>query len=103
MYELGSSINVTCSSDLTVQLIRWLNMSNDMAIIGTGEQQQQLFLEINRATTDINNTMYLCEVTIVLPNDTTINITEMFTLEVSSKSIYYDNDAWFELLYAIDI
>ena len=89
VYVLGSAISVTCSSNLTVQYIQWLNVSNNRQVISTSVPgEQQLVLEISRATIAINDTVYSCEVTILPPINTRV-LNETFTLRVSSKSHNY--------------
>ena len=95
VYVLGSSVSVTCSSNLTVQSIRWLNVFNNRQVISTsGPGEQQLVLEISRANIAINDTVYSCEVTLLPPINTRV-LNETFTLRVSSKSHNY-------ALYGID-
>ena len=69
----GSSASVTCFSNLTVLSIQWLNASNSGSLLASGTSgQHQLVLDIDSITRDINNTQYLCEVSILLTSGTTV-------------------------------
>ena len=91
IYQLGSSHRITCSSDLTVQSIQWLDTSDNGEILTSNTGEQQLVLEIDDITAAINNTMYTCEVTLTL--QTTL-VMETIHLVVSSKDsllfLYYN-------------
>ena len=82
-YQLGSSHRITCSSDLTVQSIQWLNTSNNGEILTSNTGEQQLVLEIGDITASINNTMYTCETTLTLQ---TTPVVETIHLVVSGKN-----------------
>ena len=81
-YQLESSHRITCSSDLTVQSIQWLNTSDNGEILTSNTGEQQLVLEIDNITAAINNTMYTCEVTLTLQ---TTPVVETIHLVVSGK------------------
>ena len=81
MHHISSSVNITCSSDLAVQTIRWLN-NGQLLISNSG--QQQLLLPIERVTFNHNNTMYTCEVQVMLATGIE-TIQEMITFRVDSK------------------
>ena len=83
-YQLGSSHRITCSSDLTVQSIQWLNTSDNGKILTNNTGEQQLVLELNDITTAINNTMYTCEVTLTL---LTTPVMETIHLVVGGKNL----------------
>ena len=85
IYRLGSSISVICSSNLTVQSIRWLSASsNNETILLDNSSVQKLVLTIDRTTTAINNTMYTCEINVNLSSSVT-SINESFSLLVDRK------------------
>ena len=82
-YQLESSHRITCSSDLTVQSIQWLNNSDNGEILTSNTGEQQIVLEIDNITAAINNTMYTCEVTLTLQ---TTPIVETIHLVVSGEN-----------------
>ena len=65
-HDLSSTVNITCSSDLAVQTIRWLDGEGQELTNNVG--QQQLVLTIEEVREELNNTMYRCEVTVLLAN-----------------------------------
>ena len=65
-HQIGSSVNITCSSDLSVQTIQWLNDSDNGQELFSNSGQQQLLLPIERVTSSLANTMYTCEVQVML-------------------------------------
>ena len=81
-YQLGSSYRITCSSDLTVQSIRWLNTSDNGEILTSNTGEQQLVLELADITAA--NTMYTCEVTLTLQ---TTPVVETIHLVIGSKNL----------------
>ena len=83
-YQLGSSHRITCSSDLTVQSIQWLNTSDNGEILTNNTGEQQLVLELDDITATINNTNYTCEVAITLQ---TISEMETIHLVISGKNL----------------
>ena len=80
-HHISSSVNITCSSDLAVQTIRWLN--NGQVLI-TNSGQQQLLLLIKRVTFNHDNTVYTCEVQVMLATGIE-KIQEMTTFRVNSN------------------
>ena len=84
---LASSVNITCSSDLDVQSI---NLTNDGEELFSNVGQQQLVLLIEDVTLELNNTMYTCEVRVMLDTGPA-TITETVTLRVSSKGYNKSN------------
>ena len=86
IFQLGSSHRITCSSDLTVQSIQWLNTSDNGEILTSNTGEQQLVLELDDITAAINNTMYTCEVTLTLQ---TTPVVETIHLLVSGKDLYF--------------
>ena len=66
MHQISSSVNITCSSDLAVQTIRWLNNSDNGQELISNSGQQQLLLPIESVTLNLDNTMYTCEVQVML-------------------------------------
>ena len=85
-YQLQSSSHrITCSSDLTVQSIQWLNTSDNGEILTSNTGEQQLVLELDDITAAINNTNYTCEVTLTLQ---TTPVVDTIHLVVSDKNLY---------------
>ena len=80
LHTPSSSATITCSSDLAVQTIRWLNESGQELFENVG--QQQLNLTIDSVGLELDNTMYTCEVT---ASGITTIITETITFRVNSK------------------
>ena len=60
-HNLTSTVVITCSSDLAVQTIRWLNESGQEQFGNVG--QQQLNLTIDSVGLELDSTNYTCEVT----------------------------------------
>jgi hypothetical protein len=63
VYQVRSSANLTCSSDLAVQTIRWLRNGRE---VSSNSGQQQLPLVIVVDTLDLANASYTCEVQAML-------------------------------------
>ena len=59
-HQINSSVSISCSSDLPVQTIRWLNNGQQLF---NNSGQQQLLLQIESSPA-LNNTEYICEVTL---------------------------------------
>ena len=83
MHQIDSSVTITCSSDLAVQTIRWLNNSNNGQVLISNFGQQQLLLLIE-TTLDLNNTMYTCEVQVMLATGVE-TVQETITIQVDGK------------------
>ena len=81
-HDLTSTVVITCSSDLAAQTIRWLNESGQELFANVG--QQQLNLTIDSVGLELDNTMYTCEVRVMLATGIT-NITETITFTINSK------------------
>ena len=84
-YQLRTSHRITCSSNLTVHSIQWLNTSDNGEILTSNTGEQQLILEIDDITAAINNTNYTCEVTLTLQ---TTPVVESIGINVSGKNFY---------------
>ena len=67
-HQISSSVNISCSSDLAVQTIRWLNNSDNEQELFSNSGWQQLRLPIERVGSFLANTMYTCEVRVMLAN-----------------------------------
>ena len=80
----SSSVDITCSSDLTVQTIRWLNNSDNGQELFSNSGQQQLVLPIERVTSSLANTMYTCEVRVVLASGVVRVVRNTITFQVNS-------------------
>ena len=85
MHQIDSSVAITCSSDLVVQTIRWLNNSDNGQELISNSGQQQLLLPIESVTLNLNNTMYTCEVQVLLATGVE-TIQETITFQVDSKT-----------------
>ena len=85
MHQISSSVTITCSSDLTVQTIRWLNNSDNGQELISNSGQQQLLLSIGSVTLNLHNTMYTCEVQVMLATGVE-TVQEMITFQVASKT-----------------
>ena len=94
-YEIGSSSNITCSSDLSLQTIQWLNNSDDGRELFNNSGQQQLLLQIERVTSSLNNTMYTCEVQLMLAIGVVV-VQENITVLVDGKD--YQNGGQSDIL-----
>ena len=84
-HQIRSSVNITCSSDLLAQTIRWLNNSANGQELFSNSGQQQLLLPIERVTSSLANTMYTCEVQVRLATGVAV-VEEATTINVNSKS-----------------
>ena len=84
MHHISSSVTITCSSDLAVQTIRWLNNSDNGQLLITNSGRQQLLLSIESVTFNHDNTVYTCEVQVMLATGVE-TIQEMTTFRVDSK------------------
>ena len=71
-----------------MQTIRWLD-SNQQGLL-TNAGQQQLVLTIEEVREELNNTMYRCEVSVMLATEV-INITETTTFRVFCKYMPLDH------------
>ena len=81
-HNLTSTVVITCSSDLVVQTIRWLDDEGQELFANVG--QQQLNLTIDSVGLELDNTMYTCE---VRATGITTNITEAILFRVNSKHV----------------
>ena len=82
LHQFQSSVAITCSSDLAVQTIRWLNNSDNGQELIRNSEQQPLLLPIENATFNLDNTMYTCEVQVMLATGVE-TIQEMITFRVN--------------------
>ena len=64
-HQIGSSVSISCSSDLAVQTIRWLNNSDNGQELFSNSGQQQLLFPIESVPPTLANTNYTCEVILV--------------------------------------
>ena len=89
-HQIGSSVNITCSSDLSVQTIRWMNDSDNGRELFSNSGQQQLLLPIERVTSSLANTMYTCEVQVMLATGRIEIFQQAIMIQVhsSKKDIY---------------
>ena len=93
LHEIRQPANITCSSDLAVQTIRWLNNSANGQELSNNSGQQQLLLPIERVTSSLANTMYTCEVQVRLATGVAV-LTENITLQISRKNSLLASYAW---------
>ena len=84
LHQFQSSVTITCFSDLAVQTIRWLNNSDNGQELIRNSGQQQLLLPIESATLNLDNTMYTCEVQVLLATGVE-TIQEMITFQVDGN------------------
>ena len=84
MHLIDSSVTITCSSVLAVQTIRWLNNSDNGQELISNSGQQQLLLPIESVTLNLDNTMYTCEVQVMLATSVE-TVQEMTTFRVNSN------------------
>ena len=84
MHQINSSIAIICSSDLMVMNIRWLNNSDNGQELISNSGQQQLLLLVESVTLNLDNTMYTCEVQVLLATGVE-TVQEMITLQVDSE------------------
>ena len=85
MHQINSSVSITCSSDLAVLTIRWLNNSDNGQELIRNSGQQQLLLPIESVTLNLDNTMYTCEMQVLLATGV-VTIQETITFKVDSKT-----------------
>ena len=92
MHQIDSSVTITCSSDLAVQAIRWLNNSDNGQELISNSGQQTLLLSIGSVTLNLNDTMYTCEVQVILATGVR-TVLETITIQVDGnhQNNYYDN------------
>ena len=86
-HQISSSVNIICSSDLAVQTIRWLNNSDNGQELFSNSGQQQLLLPIERVTSSLSNTIYTCEVRVMLAKRLVRVIRGTIEFQVSSQCI----------------
>ena len=84
MHQISSSVTITCSSDLAVQTIRWLNNSDNGQELISNFGQQQLLLPIESVTLNLDNTMYTCEVQVMLATGVE-TVRKNITIQVDGK------------------
>ena len=84
MHQISSSVTITCSSDLAVQTIRWLNNSDNGQELISNSGQQQLLLPIESVTLNLDNTMYTCEVQVMLATGVE-TVRKNITIQVDGK------------------
>ena len=91
-HQIGSSVSISCSSDLSVQTIRWLNDSDNGQELFSNSGQQQLLLQIERVTSSLANTMYTCEVQVMLATGRIEVFQQAIVIQVhsSKKDIYFN-------------
>ena len=82
LHQFQSSVTITCFSDLAVQTIRWLNDSDNGQELIRNSGQQPLLLPIENAILNLDNTMYTCEVQVILATGVE-TIQEMITFRVN--------------------
>ena len=81
-------MNITCSSDLDVQYIRWLNLSNGGEELYRNDAQQSLTFPIQSVGQELNNTRYICEVRVELATKFT-NISQNITFKIDGKCLKF--------------
>ena len=88
MHQINSSVTITCSSDLAVQTIQWLNHSDNGQVLISNSGQQPLLLSIESVTLNLDNTMYTCEVQVMLATGVE-TVQEMTTFRVNSNKLFF--------------
>ena len=83
-HQISSSVNISCSSDLAVQTIRWLNNSDNEQELFSNSGRQQLRLPIERVGSFLANTMYTCEVRVMLATEVRV-IQDTIDFQVNSQ------------------
>ena len=83
-HQIGSSVNLTCSSDLLVQTIQWLNSSDNSSLLLNNTREQQLILPIVEIRTLANHT-YTCEMVLQLSDETEVNLTKTIVLGIDGN------------------
>ena len=86
MHQIKSSVAITCSSDLAARIIRWLNNSDNGQELISNSGQQQLLLSIESVTLNLDNTMYTCEVQVMLASGIQ-TIQETITIQVNGDCL----------------
>ena len=64
--QVKSSVNYTCSSDLSVLSIQWLNNSDNGTVLYNNSGQQELVLPIAEVTRSLHNTTLTCKLEVLL-------------------------------------
>lgn len=71
-----------------MESIQWLNASNNGEEILRNYGEQELLLQIESVTLNLDNTMYICRVEVILANgDIAVVTSETILLRVNSKII----------------
>ena len=91
MHQISAPVAITCSSDLAVQTIQWLNNSDNGQELISNSGQQQLLLPIESVTLNLDNTMYTCEVQVMLATGVR-TVQETITIQVDGKASEYNYD-----------
>ncbi len=86
-HQISSSANITCSSDLAVQTIRWLNNGTQL-FHNSGKQQLSLLIE--RVTSSLSNTIYTCAVQVIIATGIA-DIQENITFRLSGEFLLFCN------------
>ena len=86
----SSSINLTCSSNLSVQAVHWLD--RDGVVLLSSVEEQQLDLSIENA---LNNTIFTCEVTVVLATGLTTIARSTDVLSYFTSKFVGQLKSWF--------
>ena len=87
-YQLKTTANITCSSDLTVETIRWLNNSANGQELFSNSGQQQLLLPIERVSSFHANTTYTCVLMVNLSTGL-LMLNKTITLQVEGTFVHY--------------
>ena len=82
--EIESSVNYTCSSDLNVLSIQWLDSSDNGTVLYNNSGRQELVIPIMEVTRSLHNTKYTCEVEVMLATGV-IKLQATITVQVLGK------------------
>lgn len=85
-HQIGSSVSISCSSDLAIQTIRWLNNSDNGWELLSNSEQRQLLLPIENVSLTDSDTSYTCEVMLV---GSGVNVERTITIHVNSNYFHF--------------
>ena len=86
MYTTGSSLNVTCFSNFTVQVIYWTSSSSVIPFSNKMIGSQELLLNIGIISASTNGTTLKCEVITLLPTGGIVSAKTSFIIYVKAAS-----------------
>ena len=84
VYYTNTAVNVTCSSNLTVQSIIW--RSTPVVEYTTKSETHRSTLTVSSISPGLHSTVFTCEVTILLPQGTLIQRARNFLIIIGDIS-----------------